>query len=160
MSLVVGLDGTPLASPQILERLKQIDPSLGLRFVRLPPPMESHWAVTMKWRLDDERRRLVQEGKIGGDDGDIVSRLQIGCGSVEAYGYICRNFVRASKDHMERLISRIDKYNEQAHIDNTQETNDLADELIEENAPTLFRELGKTSARFRGGFMDLKGKDD
>ena len=76
MSLVVGLDGTPLASPQILERLKQIDPSLGLRFVRLPTPMESHWAVTMKWRSEDKRRRLVQEGKNGGKECEGCVRCQ------------------------------------------------------------------------------------
>ncbi len=156
MTLIVGLDGTPMASPEILARLKQIDPSLGLRFIKLPPPMESHWAVTMKWKLNDERRRLVQEGKIGPDDHDIVSRLPVECTADDAYDYICRNFVRASKDHVERLLSHMDKYNEQAQVDNMQESNDLADELIEENAPTLFREQGKTATRLRGGWMDLK----
>ena len=158
--MILDASGTPMASPEILERLKQIDPSLGLRFVELPPPMESHWAVTMKWPLSDERRRLIQEGKIGPDDCDIVSRLPVGCNADEAFSYICNNFVRASADNLERLVSRIDEYNKEQQKENSKEATDLADELIEENAPTLFREQGTTSPRFRGGWLDLKGNKD
>ncbi len=155
-SLIVNRAGKSMPSPQILERLRQIDPALSLRFFEYPPPLESHWAIMWQWPLNDRRRQLIQEGKIGDDPYDVISRMPKDCNADEAFGHITRNFVRTTSDYTDRLLSKLDRFNKRAQADNVQEDNDLADELIEENAPTLFREQGKTSPRFRGGWLDLK----
>lgn len=137
MSAIIGLDGQPLGPANITQRLKQIDPALGLRYVH----GMKQWAVTHKWSLTDSRRELIQRGDLNPeDDCDVIAWLPEDCSVDEAYGYIERQFVRMGpvKAEVAKMLERLDNFNDKQVDDVMQPVNDLAEELIETNAPTLF----------------------
>lgn len=134
---IIGLDGQPLGPADITQRLKQIDPSLGLRYIY----GMKLWAVTHKWSLMDPRRELIQRGDFNPeDDCDAVAWLPEDCSVDEAFGYIERQFVRMGPVRAEvaKMLERLDNYNDKQIDDAMQPVNDLAEELIATNAPTLF----------------------
>ena len=143
----------------ILERLRQIDPTLGLRFS--PTTIDNwsgdvvnvgHWIVTIGWREDDRRWEMVRRQEMKPEDAcDRVLDLPADCSVQEAYGYFVDNVKRwnGSKDEVTRLLSRAHHFNAKREQDILDETLAFADELIEANAPTLFQSLGKTIAKFR-----------
>jgi hypothetical protein len=135
MPSIIGLDGDPLAPPEILERLHRVDPALGMKFIQ-----EIGWAVTYRWPLDDPRRARVQLGELGpGAEYDIFAFLPEDCSPDEAFGYIERKFVRNSgRAEIASLLDRLDNYNDKQEENALQSTTDLAEELIETNAHTLF----------------------
>jgi hypothetical protein len=141
--MILNAYGTPVAPLEIVERLRQVDDRLGLRWVG------DWWALTMRWLPNDPRREKIQKGLIADDDTDIVTFLPKDCSVDQAFGYLERGFERwpGGKDAVAKLLSRLHKYNAEQVQRNMQETLDLADELISTNAPTLFKTEGKTVAR-------------
>lgn len=135
--MLVRADGQPYANPEILARLHEIDGGLGLHFftgINL-------WGVTLKWPPNDPRREMVRRGELGDDQFDTIAYLPAGCTPDDAYGYIVNNFKAWSgtKDEVKRLLDRVHMYNKQVKADALKPTLDYADELLEANASTLFR---------------------
>jgi hypothetical protein len=129
------------------ERLHEIDPDLGVVWL----PLVKRWAITLVWPRHDTRRELVRRGQLGdGAAFDIVAYLPEDCSADEAYGYIVRSFKAwaGSRDDVHKLLDRVHAYNKKQQREALRETEELADELIATNAPTLFRGEGKTATRF------------
>jgi hypothetical protein len=136
---------------EIIRRMRQIDDRLGLKWCEFGSSGEltPQWAITMDWLPSDPRKELVQRGALSiGASHDIVHWLPLDCDVNAAHNFIERAFVRwsGSKADIEKLLSRLNKYNEEQTERNMQPEYDLADELVETNAGTLFREFGKTVA--------------
>ena len=148
---IVGTNGIPQPPMEIVRRMQQIDDRLSLKWCEFGPSGElaPQWAITMEWLHSDPRKELIQRGAMPiGSSHDIVYWLPLDCSVDTAHNYIERAFVRwsGSKADTEKLLSRLHKYNEEQEQRNLQPEYDLADELVEANAGTLFREFGKTCA--------------
>lgn len=154
--MLVSPLGIPLAPSHVIERLHQIDPDLGLVWIGLPDIPQ--WGVTLKWPQSDPRRVEIRKGNLREEDAhDILAPLPPDCNAEEAYGYITRYFKQASDSGNERarkLLDRVHAYNKQAKQEALRETTEYAQELLEANAGTLFRNEGKTTTRL---FMNEPG---
>ena len=155
--MLVGLDGNPLPPSDVVERLKNVDPALGLRYVH----NMKMWAITWRWTLSDPRREMIQRGDMNPDDAfDVFAWLPEDCPPEQAFGYIERGFVRNGGRHeVQYLLSRLDRYNQKLFDDKLQETNDLAEELLAANAKTLFggksQHVGPRSKKDKKAFEEF-----
>lgn len=167
--MILDAGGRPLAThdsyrapdppADILARLHQIDPKLGLlwspktrdnvtgEIVLLP-----HWMLTMGWRDDDPRWAMVRRGDMApGDAFDRIGDLPPDCAVEDAYGWFVANVKRwrGDKDEVTRLLSRAHHFNAQREKEIMDDTLSYADELIEANATHLFASIGKTFTKMR-----------
>lgn len=140
--MIVTEVGAPYPPSDVLARLKEIDENLGLKFSNFPEP---HWCVTWRWPQGDKRWERVQKGEITEKDAfDMFARLPYDCNADEAIGYVQRTFVRNSgNETIQWLLNRIDKLNAENQKRILQSTTDLAEELVETNAKTLYRDYDK-----------------
>ena len=142
----------PLPLTNVVESLRRVDDRLDLKYVvyhhrdGVNTNRDERWAIILRWSETDPRRVMIQRGQMDpGADFDVMAYLPLDCSPEEAFHYFAssaKQFHR--KDDVERLLSRIDKYNEKVTSDAKQSTVDLAEELISTNAPTLFEKEGKT----------------
>lgn len=144
--------GAPVPPTEIVKRLKQVDDRLGLEYVVFPTRdysnlnIDEHWAITCAWGPNDKRRHLVMIGQLPeGSERDIICFLPMDCSVHDAFNYFERNVKQFNgQAQWENVLSRVHEYNKDATAANLKETKDLAEELIETNAGTLFKEEGKT----------------
>lgn len=142
----------PVPPSEIVESLQRVDPDLGLRFVSFPvsdgPNVNGPqwWAITLKWQSNDRRRRMIDLGHMAQEsDFDVLVYLPLDCSVRDAESYLL-NHVRRTADKetaSKRLLDNIHKYNQQVRKNVLAPTMELAEELIETNAKTMFREEGK-----------------
>lgn len=140
----------PVAPPEIVKRLKQIDDRLDLLYFNFPSrdgPNVNHnqnWAIIQRWRQDDKRRIMIQLGQMAeASDFDILAWLPIDCTIDQAYSYFekaCRGKFRDNKD-IEYCLNNLHKWNKEAAV--PKEVKEYAEEMIEANVNTLFKEQGK-----------------
>lgn len=140
----------PVPSPEIVKRLKQIDDRLDLKYFVWPSRdyantnMTQNWGIIQRWSQTDKRRQMIQLGQMKEDDDfDVLCWLPIDCSVEQAHDYLlraCKGKFKSSKD-IEYVLNNIAKWNKEAAI--PQEVKELAEELIESNAKTLFKEEGK-----------------
>lgn len=146
----------PIPPTEIVRRLKQVDDRLDLMYVAFVSRdgpntnMDERWAIIQRWLDTDKRRRLIQLGQMSPEsDYDVLVYLPLDCPVDDAFSYFERAVkgqVRDNRD-VERIVSRLHLWNESAKEEALKETKELAEELIEANAPTLFREQGKTTTK-------------
>ena len=82
-------------------------------------------------------------------------------GADEAFGYLVRVLRRnTGKGDIQRLLDRVDAYNRKRQVELAQPSTDLANELIETNAKTLFSAEGKHIPRTKAprSNIDRDGK--
>lgn len=136
--MILGADHRPQPPSEIVARLRQVDPGLGLTFCpgafwqeRLGRMVDS-WAITEAWRMDDPRYRRVQAGEIDGDHCfDILTFLPADCSVDEAFGYFVGSCQRnRGKAGVNDLLNRVHTYNAQQKIRNLAPETELAEELI------------------------------
>lgn len=142
----------PLPPSDVVDALKRVDDRLDLKYVvyghrdGINMNRDERWAIILRWGENDERRIMIQRGQMPEEGAfDILSYLPIDCPVADAFSYFAagaKQFHRP-KD-VERLLSRVHKFNEATTSDALKETTDLAEELISTNAPTLFEKEGKT----------------
>lgn len=83
--LVRGLDGRPQPPVELIERLHQYDPRIGLFYTN------AAWAITEAWKETDPRRERIQQGDMQPEMAfDIAGYLPITCSLDEALPYIER----------------------------------------------------------------------
>lgn len=153
--MILDTNEHPIPPADIVERLKQIDPRLGLVFGEtLDPKTENMipaWGLSMDWLPTDPRHRLVQAGRLPLDGcWDVLCYLPGDCGVDEAYGFVVQTFKALSggREDVRKLLERAHTFNAKRREEILAPVVELAEELIEANAGTLFRELGKTSPKF------------
>lgn len=140
--MLVTLHGEPVPPQDVLKRLKQVDDRLGLKFIGEPI---NYWTVTLRWPEMDPRRAMIQRGEMApGTDYDVIANFPRDCPVDEAVGMIQNNFKKhPTNNEIQHFLYKLDKLNRQAQADAMKSTNDLAEELLETNAKTLFRDEGK-----------------
>lgn len=137
--MLVDEQDRPVPPSEIVRRLKQIDPRLGLTFDSTVDPatdrLRPTWALTMDWLPDDPRKRYVQDGSISlADARDILCWLPFDCSPDEAYGYVTQKFtVLRDKPDVQRMLDRVHAYNAAARKEVLRETVELGEELAEAN---------------------------
>lgn len=147
--MIVSANGNPEPPSEIQRRLAQIDPALHLRYVS----GQSQWALAIRWNPDDPRRGMIREGAISPDDDwDYLDMVPHGLSADEAYDYVVRGLRRPSafrKDEITKLLERVHVYNKLAEAEAKKPVLEYAEELIEANASTLFKDMGKTTTKVR-----------
>ena len=132
---------------EIVRRLKQIDPSLNLKFVEYPTT-ESHidgqrwWAVVLDWEPNDPRHRLIQLNQIGNAPFDVIGYLPLDCSVYDAHSYMV-NFLLGKKTdpRVNRMLLRVDEFNRNVTDEVIEGAVDRASELV---GPKLLENEGKS----------------
>ena len=145
--MLLNQRGLPEPPSHMLERLKAIDPGFGLLFGF----KSGCWNITLDWPLNDPRRKFIQRGEVAPTRSfDILTQLPPDCSADEAFGYLVNNLRRLQdKGDIKRLLDRADMYNKRQQDELLKPHRELAEELIETNAKTLFRNEGKHIPRTR-----------
>jgi hypothetical protein len=141
----------PAPDPEIVSRLKQIDDRLDLKYMAYPhrdyaeTNLTQNWTIIQRWRQDDGRRKMIMLGQMSPeDDFDIIAWLPVDCSVEQAFGFFeraCRGKFRTNKD-IEYVLNNLHKWNKEAVV--PKEVKEYAEEMIEANVTTLFKEQGKT----------------
>ena len=162
MSIVRTLTGAAVPPQDLVRRFKQVDDRLDVKFIHYPhvnygnTNVQEYWAIIIRWPDDDPRRQLIQRGDLPEHgDFDVISFLPLDCSVEQAFSFFenaCRGQVRDRQD-VRRFLERLHKFNENVQEEAMKPVTELAEELIETNAPTLFRNEGKTTSKvvMRGG---------
>jgi hypothetical protein len=131
----------PASAKMVRDRLREIDPRLGV--VLIPNPElqgKPWWAITEWWADNDPRRIRVRTSEIAPDEAfDILCFLPQDCSVEQAYGYVVRTFKQLQGTASERarvLLERVHLYNKGKSVEAVAETKELADELFAANDPT------------------------
>jgi hypothetical protein len=139
------------------ERLRALDARLGLLFLR-----DGRWAITFEWSPTDPRRLHIQRGTHPPNRAfDIICILPSDCPLEQAPGYLETHLRRqpARTHDVDALLLRMEQANAATRDEILRPTLELAEELIQANAKTLFSAEGKTLPRTpapRGGTRDEK----
>lgn len=137
--MLIDLAEKPVPPTEMVRRLKQIDPRLGLTFSSTVDPatdrLRPTWALTMEWLPDDPRRVMIQDGTIPlSYNFDILCWLPFDCSPDEAYGYVVQKFtLMQDKPDVKRMLERVHTYNQAARTEALRPTMELAEELFETN---------------------------
>lgn len=145
--------GRPVPPSEVVAGLQRIDPALGLRFMPGGINQSGTWAFTLRWRQDDPRREMIRRQEMAPeDDFDALGYLPLDCPPEQAVGHFVASVKRwHGKEDVTRLLSRVDQWNTAQEARNLAPALEHAQELLEANAGTLFRDLGKTTAKVRHG---------
>lgn len=146
MSLLVTDRGLPQPPQDVVQRLRQVHPTLGLRFV---PGMDGQWAVTRDWREDDPRHAYVQRGELPPDEcHDIVGYIPRDCAVEDVPALVAERWRRnITQDGMQELLDGLHRYNKQVEDAAFQPIVDEAMNEIEIKAGRLFAGMGKATAK-------------
>lgn len=151
MNLMLNQAGNPEPPTDMVRRLKQIDPRMGIRFVAYGGALGdtiNYWAITMDWRDTDPRRKMILEGMIPASAAiDIVCQLPLDCSVDSAYGFVVSGFKAMNDDDAKHLLTRVTEFNRNHTEKQKEALIEEAVEVIKVNAPTLFADQGKTTTR-------------
>lgn len=136
--MIVDSQHRPVPPTEIVRRLRQVCPTLGLSFCpgafwsERAQRMVDSWAITEDWEPSDPRHRRVQAGEIDpGHCFDVLTFLPADCSVDEAFGYFVRSCQRnRGKASVNQMLDRVHTFNAQQKARNLQETTELAEELI------------------------------
>lgn len=136
--MILGANHRPLPPSEIVTRLQQVDPRLGLRWAEgcfwseKQQRMMDSWAITERWPLDDRRHRMVQDGLLPADEcADVICYLPADCGVDEAFGYFARTCQRnRGKESVQKMLDRVHAFNAKVKEENLRPTTELSEELI------------------------------
>lgn len=136
--MILDAQHRPVPPTEIVARLRQVCPTLGLTFCpgafwsEARQRMVDSWAITEDWTPDDPRHRRVRAGEIDpAHCFDVLTFLPADCSVDEAFGYFVRSCQRnRGKASVASLLARVHTYNAHQTTRNLQETTDLSEELI------------------------------
>jgi len=136
--------GVPQAPADILARLRAIDPQLGLQCYRWG--VEDQWAIVYRWGEHDPRWARVQSGEIDPSTAlDILNYLRLDVKPDDVPAMMERSLIAmgAAYGYVDAMLAKVKAANEATKEAVWKPTLDKAQEAIEGNAATLFRnELG------------------
>lgn len=143
-------EGTPQPPSEIVRRLQQINPNLGLMWVPVQDALHGQWGVTMKWAPGDRRYAYIQRGEVAPDsDQDIVVFLPQDCGVDQAYAYFVSRVQVSSRDDVRAMVDRVQLWNRNQTDVNWKPVMDKAMEQVEGLAHGLVRAGSTAKARKR-----------
>lgn len=130
---------TPQPPEEIVRRLRQVNPHLGVRFVH--SCLEPYWALTWDWPENDPRRRGVLAGDVDpANCWDLLCMLPLDCSVDDAYGYFVNHCRRATREEIRGMLDRITAYNSENTAKVWEPTMREAMEEIERSSSKLFRD--------------------
>lgn len=151
MSLFIP-GGAAHVPTDVQERLKQIDPLLGIvpqqtRVLdsgaeEMRRGLEWRWVVVRHWAENDPRRRMILQGYNPDFAFDRLGEIPADCPLDQVPSYLRQNLRPTSTPS--HIWREIEKWNADQSLRNGAATSEFAEELIQANAGTLFREQGKT----------------
>lgn len=104
--LIRGLDGVPLPPPELAAEIERRCPGAGLLYTR------AAWAITLRWRPDDARRRFIQTGEMQPEgDFDVVGYLPVNCSLDQAPALIERELKNWPDDAFRDMRAAVDQWN-------------------------------------------------
>ena len=109
--MILSDQGVPYAPSDIVTRLRQVNPRLGLLWRN--GWNGAHWALVMEWDESDRRRSRVRSGELAPDEAhDILAFLPPDCSADQAYGYLVNAFRASSEENTRKLLDRVHTYND------------------------------------------------
>jgi hypothetical protein len=149
--MILSAEGVSQAPSDMVARLKQVDPSLDLKFIYLPTgeyTKSAWWAIVYAWPMNDPRMARVQSGEINPKNAfDIIGYLPLDASPDDAYGW----FVKAIKgavphhgSHVAKFLEGIDRYNTGVTKAAQEEPLALGEEIAKSSLGTLFDGKGVT----------------
>jgi len=104
--LIRGLDEIPRPPSDLVAEIDRRCPGAGLLYTR------ATWAITLKWREDDPRRRFIQSGEMQPHgDFDVVGHLPLTCSLDEAPALIERELKNWPDDAFHELRDAVNQWN-------------------------------------------------
>lgn len=103
----------PEIEPLVLAGLREIDPSLGLRW----HPLMNQWMILYKWEESDPRREAVRAGIIPeSETWDVLDYMPPGANIEEAYSHVTNTFRRIGSKQdatlqVQRLLEKVHHFN-------------------------------------------------
>ncbi len=108
--MILDVRGVPIPPPEIVRRLQQVNPRLGLTWSEGWGGRT--WALTMAWAENDPRRARIQAGTLSPDEAyDLLAFLPADCNVDQAYGYLVNAFRASSEEGTRKLLDRVHEYN-------------------------------------------------
>lgn len=109
--LLTSERGGPVPPSDVLQRIHEYSPSLGLRF--MPDFDRSRWAFTWEWPAKDLRWARVQSNEIPREAAyDIIGYLPIGCSVDEAGSYVETHLKNYPIEEIRRLHRKTVQWND------------------------------------------------
>lgn len=110
-TFVTNERGGPVPPQDILKRLAQVDPSLGLRF--MADFDASRWALTWEWKPSDVRWARVQVGEIPREAAyDIIGYLPLQCPVEQAAAYVETHLKNYPREEVSKLRAQMTHWND------------------------------------------------
>lgn len=133
--------GTPEPPSDIVRRLRQVDPDLGMRYV--PAATGPCWAITLRWPETDARRGDIKRGlRDPAFDWDAVAFLPLDCPPDQAFGYFQRGVRSMTGDRARWLVEHAQEFNRTVTEQAFQGVVDDALEQVESAGSRLFEQSG------------------
>ena len=137
--MIYTAEGTP-ARPELEQALKQLDDSLGIRWIF------GAWAVTYRWPDADTRRQMIRNGSMDPEAAfDVLCYLPKDCPPEQAAGYLdqhCLHWARdLGRNDIGRLLDHIHAHNAAVSKEANRSTLEYAEELMDANAHVLKEEM-------------------
>lgn len=112
MPMLLNAAGRPEPSPEVVRRLKAIDPRLKVQWVA---GIGGNWAVTCDWAENDRRWEWVQQGRTGRDRAyDVFGYIPFDCPLDEAPALIERMFRQYPRDDARKMAESVLRWNEES----------------------------------------------
>jgi hypothetical protein len=159
VSRILGLDHQPIPPTEIVDRIKQIDSHLDLKWGEGVSASPGWWLI-YRWPENDKRWEMTKRGDMHPDDAwDWFTQLPSDCPVEQAYGFIVKTFRNSGHKEAKRLLGRTGEYNAQRTKELWKPIQEEAMEMVEHNAHKLFADsygtvpkvrMGKSTSRRRG----------
>ena len=112
-----GLDGRPQPPQELVAKLQQYDPRIGLFYTN------AAWAITEAWREHDPRRQWIKAGEMQPEMAfDICGYLPVTCSIDQAPAYIERELRNCTAEQFQALRAAVVHWNDaqqDAIVENT-----------------------------------------
>lgn len=142
------------APTDVQSRLAAIDPKLSLRYVKYPNAGSDRnhwWALVSAWPENDKRRVMIFRGDMPEEYAfDVLGYLPLDMPSGESLNECFDAIVtilRKQEKHphvaAKNYLERVANFNNQVKKANLTPVTEHAEEIIEANVKTMFKEQGK-----------------
>jgi hypothetical protein len=106
LALVRDVSGTPQPPSEIVTRLQQWEPALGLKYHNV------QWAFTWTWKADDPRRERIKLGEYPAESAfDIIGFIPLDCPVDAIPAYAVKALRNYPREEVRKLTDGVGRYN-------------------------------------------------